>query len=88
MAVKPWIGAIVPPSSPPPIVKSEPDINYALEYCYGYRTYDCRNNLFFSSNGKVIYNAATLGIIHDAEKNTQAFFGGGMQSKAIKKNMN
>ena len=41
-AVKPWIGAIREPDHHPIIDKSAPDVNYALEYVYGYRCEDSR----------------------------------------------
>jgi WD40 repeat protein len=84
MAVKPWKGAVVAPTSPPPNNPNEPEVNYKLEYVYGYRTYDCRQNLFFTPSGKLVYNAAALGISHDIGSNTQTFFGGGMLSKKAK----
>ena len=46
MACKPWIGAVVAPSKPPPANGSVPDVNYKLDYVFGFRTYECRNNLY------------------------------------------
>ena len=45
-----------------------------LEYCHGYRAKDCRNNLRYLANGKIVYHAAALGITMDQNKNTQKFF--------------
>ena len=47
MAVKPWLGAIKEPSDYKAIrAPSEaPNINLNLEYVYGYRAKDCRNNI-------------------------------------------
>lgn len=42
MAVKPWIGALVAPSNPPPIDLSEPPRTLELEYVNGYRSEDSR----------------------------------------------
>jgi hypothetical protein len=68
MAVKPWLGAIKPPSEPyfkDQKQSEEPPINLSLEYIYGYRTKDQRNNLRWLSDTKVVYNAAAAGIVHD-----------------------
>ena len=45
MAVKPWIGAIVAPSRPPAVSTSAPDADLSLEWVYGYRCFDARNNV-------------------------------------------
>lgn len=42
LAVKPWVGAVVAPSDPPPVDKSQPDVQYELEYAYGYRSADVK----------------------------------------------
>jgi hypothetical protein len=42
MAVKPWIGAIKEPQNHNPPEPSPPDVNYQLEYVYGYRCEDSR----------------------------------------------
>lgn len=48
-----------------------------LEYVYGYRCQDSRQNVFYNPEGKVVYMTACLGVILDQETNTQTFFGGG-----------
>lgn len=42
LAVKPWLGAIVPPSNAPQVNPSPPAINLTLDYVYGYRCFDTR----------------------------------------------
>lgn len=61
----------------PPPNPSPPDTNFALEYVYGYRCADSRQNVYFNSTGQAVYMTAALGIILDASSNTQKFFGGG-----------
>jgi hypothetical protein len=46
MACKPWIGAVIPPTKLPTVNGTIPDISYKLEYVFGYRTYECNNNLY------------------------------------------
>lgn len=86
LAVKPWIGAIAEPDDHPPVNKEPPDEQYELEYVYGYRCEDSRQNVYYNPDGKIVYMTACLGIILDQETNTQTFFGGGSvenQSKQV-----
>ena len=45
-----------------------------LEFAYGYRAHDARDNLFYTARGEVVYHAAALGVVYDRETNTQKFF--------------
>ena len=75
MAVKPWLGAIKAPSSFTGLGSEfdrEPNVDIELEYVYGYRTKDTRNNLYYK-DGKAFYYAAALGIRLDIDSNTQSF---------------
>lgn len=84
MAVKPWIGAIKEPSEHPDEDPSKPDDEYKLEYVFGYRAEDSRNNLYFNADGNVVYMTACLGVILNKEENTQTFFGGNEVENAAK----
>ena len=42
--------------------------------CCRYRGYDCRNNLFYTQTGDVVYHVAAAGILLNKEKNTQRFY--------------
>ena len=77
MAVKPWIGAIKEPDNHPPVNTSKPDTTYQIDYVYGYRCEDSRQNVFYNPDGNIVYMTACLGIILDKNSNTQTFFGGG-----------
>lgn len=91
MAVKPWIGAIAEPDDHPPVNKDPPDQDYSLEYVYGYRCEDSRQNVYYNPEGKVVYMTACLGVILDQETNTQTFFGGGQvdnKSKQVANDLN
>jgi microtubule-associated protein-like 6 len=83
MAVKPWLGAIKAPSDYLGFKSSQlskPRVEIELDYVFGYRSKDCRNNLFLDMNrdsGTVLmYHAAALGICLDTESNTQNFLRG------------
>lgn len=77
MAVKPWIGALKPPSSfvkAPRNQKQPPAVTMNLDFVHGYRAKDCRNNLRYLPDGRMIYHAAAVGITMDKQSRTQAFF--------------
>lgn len=78
LAIKPWIGAIKAPSNPPAWQNQAPSVNLHLEYAYGYRCFDSRQNLFYSSNpNHIVYMTAALGVVLDKTNNTQKLFGAG-----------
>jgi hypothetical protein len=64
MAVKPWIGQIKEPTNYKPIRNAEkaPNITLTLEYAYGYRAKDCRNNIRYLPSGEIIYHCAAVGV--------------------------
>jgi len=84
MAVRPYLGAIAEPDNHPPHNPSVPDVNYNLEYVYGYRCADSRQNVYFNATGQAVYMTAALGVILDAPTNTQKFFGGGKVENTAK----
>jgi microtubule-associated protein-like 6 len=84
MAVKPWIGAIAEPTEHPDENPDPPDEEYKLEYVFGYRAEDSRNNLYYNADGNVVYMTACLGVILNKEDNTQTFFGGNEVENAAK----
>jgi len=69
MAVKPWLGVVnnsIPSKFKPSKRDGEaPDATLELEYIYGYRCHDARNNLRYNHEGKLVYHAAGVGIVHD-----------------------
>lgn len=77
MAVKPWKGVIdnsVPSNYKPSKTDGNaPDANLKLEYVYGYRCHDCRNNLRYTKKDHFVYHTAAVGITMDPFKNTQKF---------------
>lgn len=62
-----------------------PEEEYQIEYVYGYRTFDCRQNLRYNAKGQPVYMVAALGVILDPETNTQKIFGGN-ETKMVAKN--
>ena len=78
MAVKPWKGVVdnsVPDGFRPNKRDGEaPDASLELEYVHGFRSHDCRNNLRYTSEGKLAYMAAGVAVVMDTQTNTQKFF--------------
>lgn len=81
MAVKPWLGAVKPPTieplHPDP---SPPDVSFTFDFVHGYKSDQVRQNLFYNSTGKPVYMTAALGIILDTQNRTQVIFGGGEEA--------
>jgi WD40 repeat protein len=53
---------------------SIPGMYLELEYVYGYRCHDTRNNIAYSPSGDLIYHTAALGVVLNKKTNTQKFF--------------
>jgi hypothetical protein len=87
MAVRPWIGQIAEPTSHNPFNPAPPDIQYKLDYVYGYRSADTRQNVKYNNFGEVVYMTAALGIVMHPS-NTQKFFGGQPAETAHKSKAN
>ena len=69
----------------------QPDITYQLEYAYGYRAENSRMNVYYNSEGKIVYFTASLGVILCQKTNTQTFFGDGeadITNKKVPRNQN
>ncbi|KAL3875087.1 hypothetical protein ACJMK2_038022 [Sinanodonta woodiana] len=54
--------------------KAAPIDSLKLDYIFGYRGYDCRNNLFYTQTGEIVYHVAAAGIVYSKEKGTQRFY--------------
>lgn len=61
-------------SNQPVSRQTPPSTGVKLEYVHGYRGYDCRNNLFFTNEGHVVYHVAAVGIVLDLETQTQSHY--------------
>lgn len=73
-AVLPWKGAIREPSDwkEPPNLGEAPESALDLSFVYGYRGWDCRNNLDYVTNSfRLTYHIAAVGIVYNSQDNTQ-----------------
>jgi microtubule-associated protein-like 6 len=74
MAVLPWKGAIREPSDwiEPADIGDEPDASLELKHVYGYRGWDCRNNLSFAdSRFEIVYHIGAVGMVYNTNENKQ-----------------
>ncbi|KAL3658491.1 hypothetical protein V7S43_016623 [Phytophthora oleae] len=76
---KPWVSSSVPPSDAPDEgdlgLSTVPDDSLELEWVYGYRCHDVRNNLFLTrAKGLVVYPAANVVVILDTKLWLQRHF--------------
>ena len=39
-----------------------------------YRGYDCRQNLYYTKEGKIVYHVAAVGVVYDKDSHTQSFY--------------
>ena len=69
------INAMIPSSySPSPADKEPANARLDLEYVFGIRCHDVRNNLRYNLDGKLVYNCAGVGVVMDKKANTQKHF--------------
>lgn len=76
MAERPWLGAIVEPSSPPANNPSLPDKRLELEWIHGYRAFDSRSNLVYNTLGQIIYPTAAVCVVYDTNTHKQHHYMG------------
>ena len=51
-----------------------PDGGLLLDFVFGYRGYDARNNIHFTAQKEIVYHVAALGILYNSENHTQRFY--------------
>lgn len=76
-AVKPWLGAIKEPADHPKPNKSAPKADFKVDWVYGYRSEEVRQNCQFNAQGQAVYMTAAIGVVYDFNEMTQKHFGGG-----------
>ena len=75
-AVKPWKSAIRAPTDwkepSGEILGTAPDASLDLKFVYGYRGWDCRNNIGFGDNNfNIIYHIAGVGVMYNSQTHVQ-----------------
>jgi len=51
-----------------------PESNLTLDYVYGYRCEDTRNNVRYNKGGEIVYHSATVGVVLKQSDNSQRHF--------------
>jgi microtubule-associated protein-like 6 len=77
-ASKPFLGE-VKASTPKNFIPSKgageiPSENIKLKYIHGYRGFDSKDNVKFTSKGDVLFHSAAVDIVLDIKSNNQSFF--------------
>ena len=54
--------------------KTAPSSQLRLEWVYGYRGHQCRNNLYYTASKDVVYFVAGVGVVFSVRENSQKFF--------------
>ena len=54
--------------------RTAPPSQLRLEWVYGYRGNQARNNLVYTASGEVVYFVAGVGIVHNSQNKKQRFF--------------
>uniref|UniRef100_UPI00358E5FDC echinoderm microtubule-associated protein-like 5 isoform X4 n=1 Tax=Myxine glutinosa TaxID=7769 RepID=UPI00358E5FDC len=51
-----------------------PSDSLRLHFVHGYRGSDCRNNLFYTQTGEVVYHVAAVGVVYNRHTHSQRFY--------------
>ncbi|XP_007440803.2 echinoderm microtubule-associated protein-like 6, partial [Python bivittatus] len=54
--------------------RTAPRCQLHLEWVYGYRGHQCRNNLYYTAGKEVVYFVAGVGVVYNTREHTQKFF--------------
>ena len=54
--------------------KSAPKSQLRLEWVYGYRGHQCRNNLYYTASKELVFFVAGVGVVYNVRENKQRFF--------------
>ncbi|KAJ8392415.1 hypothetical protein AAFF_G00075400 [Aldrovandia affinis] len=51
-----------------------PEERLRLQFVHGYRGWDCRNNLFYTQAGEVVYHVAAVAVVYNRQQHSQRFY--------------
>lgn len=80
--VLPWKSSVIEPTKWT-ATNSSTDVDLKLEWVYGHRSHDCRNNVLYSADGSVVFNAANLAIVYHKPSGKQQFLYGSHVDEVI-----
>ncbi|KAF4017713.1 hypothetical protein G4228_008523 [Cervus hanglu yarkandensis] len=56
--------------------RSAPSCHLRLEWVYGYRGHQCRNNLYYTAAKEIVYFVAGIGVVYSPREHRQKFYRG------------
>ncbi|GAB5573088.1 echinoderm microtubule-associated protein-like 5 isoform X3 [Prionailurus iriomotensis] len=56
--------------------RSAPNCHLRLEWVYGYRGHQCRNNLYYTAAKEIVYFVAGVGVVYSPREHRQKFYRG------------
>lgn len=54
--------------------RTAPTSSLKLEWVFGYRGHQCRNNLYYTGTKEIVYFVAGVGVVYNTRENSQRFF--------------
>ena len=54
--------------------RTAPTSSLKLEWVYGYRGHQCRNNLYYTGTKEIVYFVAGVGVVYNTRESSQRFF--------------
>jgi len=76
--MRPWISAVVPPTGAPAASKFGTDppvgLEVELEFVYGHRSTDVRNNVKYNARGGILTFGGSVGIVYDKCTHSQVSY--------------
>ena len=74
LPVQRWTGRLVAPSAIPATDLRMPESNLELDWVYGYRSHDCRSNVKYAADTRlVLFHVAKIAVCYNKEKHLQSF---------------
>ncbi|MEQ2307499.1 Echinoderm microtubule-associated protein-like 5 [Ameca splendens] len=54
--------------------RTAPNCHLRLEWVYGYRGHQCRNNLYYTAAKEIVYFVAGVGVVYNTREHRQKFY--------------
>ncbi|KAI2654593.1 Echinoderm microtubule-associated protein-like 6 [Labeo rohita] len=54
--------------------RTAPNCHLRLEWVYGYRGHQCRNNLYYTAAKEIVYFVAGVGVVYNTREHKQKFY--------------
>ncbi|OQR90411.1 microtubule-associated protein [Thraustotheca clavata] len=72
--LKPWVGSAIAPATAPEPDITMPSDHLEMEWVYGYRGHDCRNNVKYTKQGRIVYPIAKVVVVFETKSWSQRHF--------------